>query len=166
MRSLTNLGKRVHRILRDSAFDANVSYDNRDNIDFDNTDTLIDTVNVTGGWVDGEWVEPTKRELTIYANIQPSLLSYQSKMLPESEREKEAIAIFSNHHLYTARTGNPPLEADLVSYRGAYWKVVVSKPYNNFGEHCEAIAVRLNDSESPRITGEVRREGFDGVVIV
>ena len=127
---------------------------------------MIDTVNVTGGWVDGEWVEPTKRELTIYANIQPSLLSYQSKMLPESEREKEAIAIFSNHHLYTARTGEVPLEADLVFYRGAYWKVVVSKPYNNFGEHCEAIAVRLNDSESPRITGEIKREDFDDVVIV
>ena len=155
MRSLTNLGKRVHRILRDSAFDANVSYDNHDNIDFDNTDTLIDTVNVTGGWVDGEWVEPTKRELTIYANIQPSLLSYQSKMLPESEREKEAIAIFSNHHLYTARTGNPPLEADLVLYRGASWKVVVSKPYGNFGQHCEAIAVKLNDTLVKREDGEV-----------
>ena len=87
-------------------------------------------------------------------------------MLPESEREKEAIAIFSNHHLYTARTGEVPLEADLVFYRGAYWKVVVSKPYMNFGEHCEAIAVRLNDSESPRITGEIKREDFDNVVIV
>ena len=140
MRSLTNLGKRVHQVTRQ--------------------------VDDSGKWVDGEWVEPTKRELTIYANIQPSLLSYQSKMLPESEREKEAIAIFSNHHLYTARTGNPPLEADLVFYRGAYWKVVVSKPYNNFGEHCEAIAIRLDDSESPRITGEIRREDFDGVVIV
>ena len=51
-------------------------------------------------------------------------------------------------------------------YRGAYWKVVVSKPYMNFGEHCEAIAVRLNDSESPRITGEIRREDFDDVVII
>ena len=76
-------------------------------------------------------------------------------MLPESEREKEAIAIFSNHHLYTVRTGNPPLEADLVLYRGAYWKVVVSKPYGNFGQHCEAIAVKLNDTLVKREDGEV-----------
>ena len=140
MRSLTNLGKRVHQVTRQ--------------------------VDDSGKWVDGEWVQADRVVINIYANIQPSLLSYQSKMLPESEREKEAIAIFSNHHLYTARTGEVPLEADLVFYRGAYWKVVVSKPYNNFGEHCEAIAIRLDDSESPRITGEVRREDFDGVVIV
>ena len=140
MRSLTNLGKRLHQVTRQ--------------------------IDDSGKWVDGEWVQADRAIINIYANIQPSLLSYQSKMLPESEREKEAIAIFSNHHLYTARTGNVPLEADLVFYRGAYWKVVVSKPYNNFGEHCEAIAVRLDDSISPRITGEVRREDFDSVVIV
>ena len=140
MRSLTNLGKRVHQVTRQ--------------------------VDDSGKWVDGEWVQADRAIISIYANIQPSLLSYQSKMLPESEREKEAIAIFSNHHLYTARTGSVPLEADLIFYRGAYWKVVVSKPYNNFGEHCEAIAIRLDDSISPRITGEIRREDFDGVVIV
>ena len=121
MRSLTNLGKRLHQVTRQ--------------------------VDDSGKWVDGEWVIADREIINIYANIQPSLLSYQSKMLPESEREKEAIAIFSNHHLYTARTGEVPLEADLIFYRGAYWKVVVSKPYSNFGEHCEAIAVRLNDSE-------------------
>ena len=140
MRSLTNLGKRLRQVTRQ--------------------------VDDSGKWVDGEWVIADREIINIYANIQPSLLSYQSKMLPESEREKEAIAIFSNHHLYTARTGEVPLEADLVFYRGAYWKVVVLKPYMNFGEHCEAIAVRLNDSESPRITGEIKREDFDSVVIV
>ena len=101
MRSLTNLGKRLHQVTRQ--------------------------VDDSGKWVDGEWVQANRAIINIYANIQPSLLSYQSKMLPESEREKEAIAIFSNHHLYTARTGSVPLEADLIFYRGAYWKVVVSK---------------------------------------
>ena len=140
MRSLTNLGKCIHQVTRQ--------------------------VDDSGKWVDGEWVKADREIINIYANIQPSLLSHQSKMLPESEREKEAIAIFSNHHLYTARTGSVPLEADLLFYLGAYWKVVVSKPYNNFGEHCEALAVRLNDSESPRITGEITREDFDDMVIV
>ena len=129
MRSLTNLGKRLHQVTRQ--------------------------VDDSGKWVDGEWVIADREIINIYANIQPSLLSYQSKMLPESEREKEAIAIFSNHHLYTARTGNPPLEADLVLYRGASWKVVVSKPYGNFGQHCEAIAVKLNDTLVKREDGEV-----------
>ena len=74
MRSLTNLGKRLHQVTRQ--------------------------VDDSGKWVDGEWVIADREIINIYANIQPSLLSYQSKMLPESEREKEAIAIFSNHHLY------------------------------------------------------------------
>lgn len=134
MRSLTKLGKRQYSVSRHS-------------------------VN-TGGWVDGEWVPADRDVITILANIQPSLLSYQSKMIPEGEREKEAIAIFSNHYLYTARTGGEPLEADLVWYRGAHWKVVVSKPYLNFGEHCEALAVRLNDNESPRIDGVTKREDY------
>lgn len=134
MGSLTNLGKRVHKITRQ--------------------------IGDSGKWIDGEWVKADREVVDIYANIQPSLLAYQSKMLPESEREKESIAIFCNHWLYTARTGDTPLEADHIWYRGAYWKVLVARPYGNFGEHCEALAVRLNDSISERTTKEISKVDF------
>ena len=141
MSSLTNLGKRRYEVLRDSAYD-----------------TVNGTTNLTSGWVDGEWIGSTSRTVTIFANIQPAMASYQSKMLPESEREKEAINIFSNDWLYTARTGHSALEADVILYRGAKWRVVVTKPYGNFGQHCEAFAIKVDD------TLVTRHEGTIGVV--
>ena len=141
MSSLTNLGKRRYEVLRDSAYD-----------------TVNGTTNLTSGWVDGEWVESESRTVTIFANIQPAMASYQSRMLPESEREKEAINIFSNDWLYVARTGRNALEADVILYRGAKWRVVVTKPYGNFGQHCEAFAIKVDD------TLVTRHEGTIGVV--
>ena len=132
--SVTNLGKRKHLILRDSDTEGN------------------------GEWVDGEWIEAIQVPLEIYANIQPSTLSYRTQMLPSGEREKEAIAIFSNDWLHVTRTGDNPLEADIVLYRGAQWKVVVCKPYGNFGRHCEALAIKLDD------TLVIRESGKMGVV--
>lgn len=141
MSSLTNLGKRRYEVLRDSAYDS-----------------VNGTTNLTSGWVDGEWIGSTSRTVTIFANIQPAMASYQSKMLPEGEREKEAINIFSNDWLYTARTGRNALEADVILYRGAKWRVVVVKPYGNFGQHCEAFAIKVDD------TLVTRHEGTTGVV--
>lgn len=132
--SITNLGKRKHLILRDSDTAGN------------------------GDYVDGEWVEAVTKPLEIIANIQPSTMSYKTQMLPTGEREKEAIAIFSNDWLHVVRTGSNPLEADIVLYRGAQWKVVVSRPYGNFGQHCEAIAIKLDD------TLVIREEGRMGVI--
>ena len=132
--SVTKLGKRKHLVLRDSDTAGN------------------------GEWVDGEWVEAVQVPLEIYANIQPSTLSYRTQMLPTGEREKEAIAIFSNDWLHVTRTGANPLEADIVLYRGAQWKVVVCKPYGNFGRHCEALAIKLDD------TLVIRESGKMGVV--
>lgn len=130
--SITNLGKRVHYIIRGTE--------------------------CTGGYIDGEWIPSIPLELPIYANIQPSTLSYRTQMLPSGDREKEAIAIYSNDWLYTSRTGECAVEADLVLYRGAKWKVVVSKPYGNFGRHCEALAIKLDD------TLVVRPDGDMGVI--
>lgn len=109
-----------------------------------------------GEYVDGEWVETIKLEFTIRANIQPSMASYRTQLLPEGDRNKEAISVFSNDWLYTARSGvEEALKGDLVFYRGGYWEVVVSRPYGNFGEHCEALAIKLNDSLISRVVGDI-----------
>lgn len=131
MGSITNLGKRPHKLLRD----------------------IDDTT--SGKWEDGEWIPATKTEVVIYANIQPSFGSYLTRLLPEGDREKEGIIIFSNDWVYTARSGCSQLEADIILYRGAQWKVLASRPFGNFGEHCEAVAVKLKDSIAERITGVV-----------
>lgn len=124
---LTTLGKRVHKVKRFSK----------------------------GGYVNGRWVEGTTEIVDVYANIQPASQSYQARMLPEGEREKEAIAISSDHWLYSANSSDAELQADLIQYRGAEWKVVVYRPCGNFGTHCEGLAVKFNDDPIERITGVV-----------
>lgn len=115
-----------------------------------------------GDYVDGEYITLPNQELIIRANIQPSMASYRTQLLPEGDRNKEAITLFSNDWLYTARSGvvypdgsNAILKGDLVIYREGYWEVVVSRPYGNFGEHCEALAIKLNDSLIPREDGDI-----------
>ena len=129
--SITNLGKRDHVVLRDSQ------------------------EALTGTYIDGEWVEAKRIEVTIRANIQPNTASYRTQLLPSGDRDKEALAIYSNEWLHTARKGANPLECDIILYRGAQWEVIVSKPYGNFGEHCEAMAVKLDDSVSERLVGKM-----------
>ena len=132
--SITNLGKKNHRVIR---------------------------VSGTGDYVDGEYLEAPEEELLIRANIQPAMSSFRTQLLPEGDRNKEAIAIYSNDWLYTARSGthingvNNTLPCDLIVYRGARWEVVVARPYGNFGEHCEALAIKLNDSNIERINGDI-----------
>lgn len=127
--SFTTLGKKLHRVIRTSG---------------------------TGDYIDGEYIESPSEIVIIKANIQPSMASYRTQLLPEGDRNKEAITIFSNDWLYTARSAvENPLPCDLVVYRGAMWEVVVSRPYGNFGEHCEALAIKLDDSNIPRINGDI-----------
>lgn len=129
--SITNLGKRSFNVLRHSDVDG------------------------FGDWVDGEWIEAVHEVVVIKANIQPSMASYRTQLLPSGDREKEAISIYSNDWLYVARTGAKPKEADVVIYRDAHWQVVVIRPYGNFGQHCEALAVKVDDSITFRVNGTI-----------
>lgn len=131
MASITNLGKRNHLILRQ-----------------------VETP-LAGTYVDGEWIDAITEQVVIRANIQPAVASYQTKLLPEGDREKEAIAIYSNDWLHVSRSGAVPLSCDVILYRGAKWEVVVSRPYGNSGQHCEAFAVKLDDSLTTRDTGTI-----------
>ena len=132
--SITNLGKRDYTVIR---------------------------VDGTGQYVDGEYVESTPQEIKIRANIQPAMSSFRTQLLPEGDRNKEAITIYSNDWLYTTRSGTSlggvsnSAQNDIVIYRGAKWEVVVSRPYGNFGEHTEALAIKLNESNIERINGDI-----------
>ena len=132
--SITNLGKRDYTVIR---------------------------VDGTGQYVDGEYIESTPQEIKIRANIQPAMSSFRTQLLPEGDRNKEAITIYSNDWLYTTRSGTSlggvsnSAQNDIVIYRGAKWEVVVSRPYGNFGEHTEALAIKLNESNIERIKGDI-----------
>ena len=104
--SITNLGKKDYSVIR---------------------------VNGTGEYIDGEYVKAQEELIKIRANIQPSMASYRTQLLPQGDRNKEAISIYSNDWLYTSRSGttgidgtSSSLNSDLVIYRGAKWEVVVA----------------------------------------
>lgn len=125
-------------------------------------DYTVIRVNGTGQYIDGEYINSPPEEVVIRANIQPAMSSFRTQLLPEGDRNKEAIVIYSNDWLYTARSStslpdrfSTSLQCDLVVYRGAKWEVVVSRPYGNFGEHTEALAIKLNESNIERINGDI-----------
>lgn len=116
----------------------------------------------TGGYYeDGMWVDATKIEVKVKANIQPAFQAWQTRLLPEGDREKEAIFISSNHYIYTSRSssGNSVskrnLEPDYVLYNDCLWEVKYTMPYQNLGYHVECIAIKMPDSVKERVTGEV-----------
>ena len=100
-----------------------------------------------GGWVDGEYIESPKTTVTIVANIQPALTNNMMRTLPEGERTKQAIAIYSRQELFMAEEGiATPRKADVVSWDGKQWEVHYSMTYKmGILNHCEAIALRLDD---------------------
>ena len=108
------------------------------------------------GYIDGEWVESGRVEVVFRANIQPAFQAWQTSLLPQGDREKEAIFISSIDYVYTSRSnGEKNLSPDYVLYNGTLWEVKYTMPYQNLGFHVECVAVKLPESEKQRITGEV-----------
>ena len=128
--SITNLGKKVYTVLRD--------------VDDDQS----------GEWVDGEWIPATKKEIKIKANIQPAFSFNQTRLLPEGDRDKEAIWGSSNQWVYTSRSGARNLEPDVIVYNGTLWEVKATMPYLNFGKHVEFVAIKIKDQIRPRTEGD------------
>ena len=111
---------------------------------------------LNGGYIDGEWVESGKVEVTIRSNIQPSFQAYQTSLILQGDREKEAIWFSSIDYVYTSRSnGIKNLSPDYILYNDCLWEVKYTMPYQNLGFHVEGLAIKLPDSERERITGEV-----------
>lgn len=128
--SVTNLGKKVYTLLRDVDDEA------------------------SGEWVDGEWIPALQKEVRFKANIQPAFSFNQTKLLPEGDRDKEAIWGSSNQWVYTSRTGKRNLEPDYILYNGVYWEVKATMPYLNFGKHVEFVAIKVKDQTRIRTEGD------------
>ena len=109
-----------------------------------------------GEWVDGEWVDGIWEEIDIYANIQPAFSFYQTQLLPEGDRDKEAIWGSSNHWVYTASSSSSNnRQPDYIIYRGVEWEVKATMPYGNLGEHVEFVAIRSKEVNTERLDGDI-----------
>ena len=96
---------------------------------FQLTNTIqVKVIRKIGEWVKGRWVTTDiPHEFLIKVNLQP--LKYQEIIqMPEADRTKEWIKVFTTDLLVTAEesdtTGN---EADIIEWEGNHYKVMSQK---------------------------------------
>lgn len=96
-----------------------------------------------GDYVDGEWVEGAPTVLSIKCNVQP-LKPSELMVLPESDRTREWLKVYSAEELRTAQEGEGGWDADEFIWNG--YKYRVMKDYNfQMGvlDHWKAWAARV-----------------------
>ena len=103
---LARLGKRKHRVLRDSR--------------------QISDKPTSQAFLHGEPIKPSLVEVSIVANIQSSFSPYYARQLTQGDREKSAIWFSSDDWVFEARVGSNPADPDHILYNGTHWKVVTT----------------------------------------
>lgn len=98
----------------------------------------------TEQYVDGRYVpsESTER-LCIEANVQPRLTTRELYLLPEGDRTKDSIKVYTAFTLRGRREGDSPIDADTFTWDGATYEVVVAHTYQmGVLNHTKALAIR------------------------
>ena len=98
---------------------------------------------VGGQRVKGAWQDAAPTETEIKANIQPVLSSTDTLFLPEGDRSKVAVKLFTTDELQSRREGSNPVQGDTFIWNGYTYEVrrVISWQMG-FLDHYQSIAVR------------------------
>lgn len=95
---------------------------------------------VNGRWVDGTTVTPAP---TITANVQPAN-TRDLLLLPESERTKEWVKVYTSDVIRTMNEGAGGWAADEFTWNGYVYKVMRVKRYQmGVLDHYMALAARV-----------------------
>lgn len=102
-----------------------------------------------GSYVDGVWVNGIETSRTIKASVQPATHE-QLLNLPEAQRTKSTLAIFTTEALNTVNLSNK-ISADRIEYNGETYEVQQVSPWvhRKLG-HYEVLAVKADFNESNR----------------
>ena len=92
-----------------------------------------------GAYVDGVWTPGAPTVTAFDAVVQPST-PREVSLLPENQRSKEAITIYTVDSLQTATPAG--VEADLVAWSGRNWRVLVVEDWTVQAQYARAVAVR------------------------
>lgn len=104
---------------------------------------VVVTRKVGGEYVNGIWVKPNPTTLTITANIQPVIKSTEVSLLPEGDRSKEVVKLYTTTQLFQRREGSSPIEGDLISWNGKTFEVVKVVNFQmGILDHYRAVCVR------------------------
>lgn len=92
---------------------------------------------------DGFWVDSPETAIFVEANVQP-LNDRDLMLMPESERTKEWIKIYSASEIRQAKEGPSGYEADFVVWEGELFRVMRAKNYKmGPQDHWKAQAARV-----------------------
>lgn len=96
-----------------------------------------------GSYVNGNWVKATPTTITITANIQPVMKSTDTMLLPEGDRSKEAIKVYTTTPLYQRKEGANPIDGDIISWDGKSFEVIKVISYKmGILDHHKAMCIR------------------------
>ena len=96
-----------------------------------------------GSYVDGDWVEGTETEVPIEANVQP-FSDYQYMILPEADRTKQWVWVFSSSEMRTLKEGTGGYAADEFVWNNERYKVMKTQRFQmTVQDHFESKAVRI-----------------------
>lgn len=101
------------------------------------------TRTVGGSFVKGVWQKGTPTTLHIKANVQPLLKGADLLILPEGDRTKELIKVYTTSPLLQRKEGSTPNEGDLIAWDGKVYEVLKVIAYKmGLLDHYKAICVR------------------------
>lgn len=106
---------------------------------------------------DGEWVSAELEVIEIFANVQPAFSMNQTRLLPEGDRDKQAVWGSSNDWVYSSDSGSTMFEPDVLFYMDGFWEVKGTMPYENRSalQHVEFVAIKIRDERISRYQGIV-----------
>jgi hypothetical protein len=96
-----------------------------------------------GSYVSGRWVPGSTGAVTVIASVQPDRARPDELLhLPEGDRAREGIRLYTDTHLYTSdeASGTP---ADLVEWQGEQWEVVRVESWPLHIGHYKVLALRI-----------------------
>lgn len=96
-----------------------------------------------GSYVNGRWVEGQKTLVEVCGNVQP-LRFHEVMQMPESDRTKEWIKIYSAQEMFTAQEGLVNgRQADIILWEGKKFKTMQARHYcMGVLDHWQIMAAR------------------------
>lgn len=92
----------------------------------------------------GEWVNGEDLEIPIMANVQP-FTDYQTMILPEADRSKDWVMLFSTTELRSMKEGVNGWGADRFLWQGEMYEVMKVQAFRmRVRDHFEAKCARVS----------------------
>lgn len=97
-----------------------------------------------GSYINGEWVEGTETTVPIEANVQP-FSDYQYMILPEADRTKQWVWVFSSSEIRTLKEGTGGYAADEFVWNGERYRAMKAQRFQmSIQDHWEIKAARIS----------------------